>query len=90
VYDIFDNAGELTSEAGRSTTVSVQAAKFVINKGEQVECSFLYWTHELTTSYTVTATLFFDGEGSTSWATSVVGECKLISNDVILLAWGAC
>jgi hypothetical protein len=78
VSDVFDNAGELTSEAGRSTTISVQAAKFVIKKGEQVECSFLYWTHELTASYTVTATLFFDGEGSTAWTTSVGGERELL------------
>ncbi len=74
VYDIFDNAGELTPEAGRITTVGALAAKFIVKKGDMVQCSFLYWERELATSFTVTATLFFDGEGATAWATSVEGE----------------
>jgi hypothetical protein len=74
VLDIFDNAGELTPEAGRSTTVGSPATKFTVKKGEVVQCVYLYWTHELTTSYKVTATLFFDDEGSAAWATSVGGE----------------
>ena len=77
VLDMFDNAELLTPEAGRSTTVSAPASKFIVKKGEKVLCSFLYWTHELTTPYTVTATLYFDGEGSTAWAAMSVagGRC---------------
>ncbi len=74
VYDVFDDAVRLTPEAGTSTTVGSPATKFIVKPGETVQCSYLYWTRELTTSYTVTATLFFDGQGSAAWTTSVGGE----------------
>jgi hypothetical protein len=77
VYDIFDDERQLTPEAGRSTTVRSGWTKFVVAKGETVRCSYLYWTRELTTSYTMRATLFFDDEGAAAWAAmSVTGEHK--------------
>jgi hypothetical protein len=77
VSDVFDDAGQLTPEAGRSTILEGPELKFVVKKGETVRCSYLYWERELTTSYTVTATLFFDSEGAAAWETSIEGERQL-------------
>jgi hypothetical protein len=80
VSDVFDDAGDLTPEAGRTTTVVGPELKFTVKKGEIVKCSYLYWTRELVTSYTVIATLYFDDEGTTAWAAmSVTGERESLS-----------
>ncbi len=76
--DVFGSSS-LTTEAGVTTTISVNATEFAVSNGREAKCLFTYSTIDLVIPYTATARFLFDAKGATSWTTSFAAQYQAAS-----------
>ncbi len=72
-------SSSLTTEAGVTTTISVNATEFPVSNGQEAKCQFTFSTIDLVIPYTATARFLFDAQGATSWTTSFAAQYQAAS-----------
>jgi hypothetical protein len=78
VLDI--SSSSLTNENGTRVRVEAPTAVVTVPSGQQASCMFTYGTVKLSVPFTLTATLLFDADGSTTWTTQQSGLYTSDSN----------
>ncbi len=78
VPDVFGSSS-LTTDAGVTTTISVNATEFPVSNGQEAKCLFTFSTIDLVIPYTATARFLFDAKGATSWYASFEAQYQAAS-----------